>query len=365
MGNLKANSLSSLNDAADVCIGPQHASRLPDICPNCSRPATKTIKIRAEQFSQSSTGEMLLFGWLGYLFRLAGAGFSSEAKLEVKICNHCWSRVTFFKILDWFCRLSGIAAVFVLVHFLSTPEKPLIDRGIGLILLATLVPILLGLSLGYAFRRLANRSQGLIFRRSDDQGDWFQVRSGKWLSHFSDIISNATKKVCQGQAITQSESAVSGDQDKRTAFLIRTYHARMEGRYAHLQGGAEEKKTAELAGLNRTVADIEKEYSKMITAAFRKRPFDEDEWLAGAWNKEFLLTNKCLYLFLDHKIRGRIEILLLENMAQYLPTKGNWLKGKKIQVITKDGREQTYGPFGAWALEEYVNALKEDLKTSS
>jgi len=363
---LSADLASPLEDGADgwhdICIGPGQQTKVPDLCPNCSQPATKTVKVRADAFQQSSTTEMLVYGWFGHLFRTAVMGSASEARLEVKICHHCWQHATFFKVLDWVCRLSGVGALVILAHFLSTPAKPLIDRGFGLVLLVVVVPLAVGLASGYAFRRLAHRRQGVIFRRSDDQGDWFQVRSRRWLDRFLEMRPNAATQACDGRPGTQGKSAFSISEDYGTAFLVRTYHAWKEGRFAHLRVGAEQKRSAESAGLNKTVGDIEKEHSKLIEAAFQTRPFSSNEWLAAALNTEFLLTNECLYLFLDRKIPGRIETLILQDVAEY-SAKG-FVK-VTLHAVMKDGRKLTYGPLGACPAVEYVNALKAGEREAS
>ncbi len=175
---------------AQVTTGSPKPAKVPKICPRCSQSATEPTKILAYNF-EPSTGEMIMPGLLGQLFRFAAIGWSeSRVLLTVKICRSCHASWKLHKALEWISRVAGIGLSVILLTNLSTPERPLAQQGMGMILL-TLSPLVIGAILSYFFRSLSDRSKGVVFVRAEGGRIWFRVESANWLRDF--LIANPKK----------------------------------------------------------------------------------------------------------------------------------------------------------------------------
>ena len=139
--------------------------KTPTTCPCCSQPASERVGILNYNF-ESSTGEMVMFGLLGQIFKFVAFGSSSRALLPVMLCQRCHSPVLTYKTLEWVARIGGIALSAILLISQTSKEEPLIKRGAGPIML-TLAPLVLGAILSYFFRSSYDESKGVALRSEE------------------------------------------------------------------------------------------------------------------------------------------------------------------------------------------------------
>ena len=160
----------------------QNNLKIPNICPRCSQSASETTKILAHNF-ESSTGEIMMFGLLGQLLRFVAFGSESKTLLTTKICRSCRASWITFKILEWISRVCGVGLTVYLLMHLSTPEKPLAQQGVEMLLL-TLSPLVIGAILAYVFRGRSDHAKGVTYLCTDGDEAQFRVDSADWLREF-------------------------------------------------------------------------------------------------------------------------------------------------------------------------------------
>lgn len=158
----------------------------PKICPGCSGKATKPTKIVSYDYDTNEGGFILFFGLVGMLMKFLVGLQETTLVLSTKICSECHRKVQNYKILEWVSRIVGFVLSTILLINLSTPSRPLIRRGWGLIIF-TFTPVIIGGVLAYILRIKADKIKGILYMGNDGKNNLFQAKNPKWLQELFEL----------------------------------------------------------------------------------------------------------------------------------------------------------------------------------
>ena len=280
-----------------------------------------------------------MFGVLGQLFRFLLIGSSASTLLEIVTCERCHRTSNLFKGLEWVSRALGIILTAVLLVTNSTPELPLIKRGVGLILLS-LSPLLLGALLALLFRNLTDRRKGIAYVRSDGKIDWFQVRSTEWLREFARL-----------REITLKDELEMEQDERVVGFYQATLNAWSEGKLTGLDKGF--KTEADAIKLPDFIKKHPPYEGTSLRAFFKDFQPLEGEFLVGRGESHwFVLTN--LRLIQRNGSNNEFKEVTLADVDTYE------IKQKKTATLVfkmKSGQVIVFEKAQSFPLPKYISEL--------
>ena len=144
--------------------------------------------------------------------------------------------------------------------------------------------------------------------------------------------------------------------DPKVAFLSRTYWAWLDGGLANLASSTAQDR-AEQAGLKVFVEEhrVVEGFDPIFRVCQQARAVEDDEWLVGFMPDAFMMTNRAIYVLADRKTSGRVEVVLLDQLAEYF-TKGSWRY--RLTFKMRDGQVLEIGPADGAPQEEFVDEFK-------
>jgi hypothetical protein len=279
------------------------------------------------------------FGVLLEMILFLVAGSRRTPLFWVYLCDRCQQRGNLLKALEWISRAAGILILIVLLVTNTSPQLPLIRRGIGTILLV-ISPVIIGVLLAWFFRNQADQMKGVSFQKTDGRTDHFLAQSEAWLREYNH----------RQEAAFNEEKMLENDPR-----VVRFYQTTLET-WAHgdLTSLSSTYKTVadrlDLAGMIQRYPPYE---GRSLRVFFQQFPPKDNEYLVnlgeGHW---YVLTNLRL-VQKDGRTHEYREVTLLD-IAKYE------IGQQKLATLTftlKSGQTIQFFDTGSYPLHKVLTGL--------